>query len=188
VTSSAAGITLASLQASVKSRLETVQGELRRIIRSDFGLIAEVNGHLLQMQGKMFRPMAITVCSAILGSLLLSLTAVPVVSSFVLRRTGAHHDEGWFVRLRTRYLRDLGWALDHPGVTMALALLTVTVALDSAKAITSFKILGFAGTIDENAKTIDLRVPTGTDLSSLVPTITITGASVSPDQLLMDRN
>jgi octaprenyl-diphosphate synthase len=56
VTSSAAGITLASLQASVKPRLEAVQSELRRIIRSDFGLIAEVNGHLLQMQGKMFRP------------------------------------------------------------------------------------------------------------------------------------
>jgi octaprenyl-diphosphate synthase len=56
VTSSAAGITLASLQASVKPRLEAVQGELRRIIRSDFGLIAAVNGHLLQMQGKMFRP------------------------------------------------------------------------------------------------------------------------------------
>ncbi|MCK7523978.1 MAG: efflux RND transporter permease subunit [Ignavibacteriales bacterium] len=30
------------------------------------------------LEGKMFRPMAITVCSAILGSLLLSLTAVPV--------------------------------------------------------------------------------------------------------------
>lgn len=56
MTSSAAGITLASLQALVKPRLEAVQGELRRIIRSDFGLIAEVNGHLLQMQGKMFRP------------------------------------------------------------------------------------------------------------------------------------
>jgi octaprenyl-diphosphate synthase len=56
VTSSAAGITLASLQASLRPRLETVEAELRRIIRSDFGLIAEVNGHLLQMQGKMFRP------------------------------------------------------------------------------------------------------------------------------------
>jgi octaprenyl-diphosphate synthase len=33
-----------------------VQRELRRIIESDFGLIVEVNGHLLQMQGKMFRP------------------------------------------------------------------------------------------------------------------------------------
>ncbi len=56
MTSRAAGITLASLQASLRPRLEAVQGELRRIIRSDFGLIAEVNGHLLQMQGKMFRP------------------------------------------------------------------------------------------------------------------------------------
>jgi octaprenyl-diphosphate synthase len=56
VTSPAAGITLASLQATLRPRLEVVQGELRRIISSDFGLIAEVNGHLLQMQGKMFRP------------------------------------------------------------------------------------------------------------------------------------
>jgi octaprenyl-diphosphate synthase len=56
VTSPTAGVTLAALQASLKPRLEVVQGELRRIIESDFGLIAEVNGHLLQMQGKMFRP------------------------------------------------------------------------------------------------------------------------------------
>jgi octaprenyl-diphosphate synthase len=56
VTSSAAGITLAGLQASLKPRLEAVQRELRRAIESDFGLISEVNSHLLQMQGKMFRP------------------------------------------------------------------------------------------------------------------------------------
>jgi octaprenyl-diphosphate synthase len=56
VTWPTAGVTLAALQASLKSRLEVVKGELRRIIESDFGLIAEVNGHLLQMQGKMFRP------------------------------------------------------------------------------------------------------------------------------------
>lgn len=54
--SPAAGVTLAALQASLGPRLEAVKGELRRIIESDFGLIAEVNGHLLQMQGKMFRP------------------------------------------------------------------------------------------------------------------------------------
>lgn len=56
MTSRAAGITLAALQATLKPRLEGVQRELRRIIESDFGLITEVNGHLLQMQGKMFRP------------------------------------------------------------------------------------------------------------------------------------
>ncbi|HXI22047.1 MAG TPA: polyprenyl synthetase family protein [Gemmatimonadales bacterium] len=56
MTSPAAGVTLASLQASLRPRLEATLRELRRIIESDFGLIAEVNGHLLQMQGKMFRP------------------------------------------------------------------------------------------------------------------------------------
>ncbi|HSE67744.1 MAG TPA: polyprenyl synthetase family protein [Gemmatimonadales bacterium] len=56
MTSGTAPVTLASLQAPLRARLETVQRELRRIIESDFGLIADVNGHLLQMQGKMFRP------------------------------------------------------------------------------------------------------------------------------------
>jgi cobalt-zinc-cadmium resistance protein CzcA len=51
------------------------------------------------LEGKMFRPMAITVCSAILGSLLLSLTVVPVVSSYLLRLGGDHHEERWFARL-----------------------------------------------------------------------------------------
>lgn len=56
MTSPTAGVTLAALQASLGPRLEAVKGQLRRIIESDFGLITEVNGHLLQMQGKMFRP------------------------------------------------------------------------------------------------------------------------------------
>ncbi len=47
----------------------------------------------------MFRPMAITVCSAILGSLLLSLTVVPVFASYLLK-PHKEHDAGWFVRLR----------------------------------------------------------------------------------------
>ena len=59
MTSPTAGVTLAALQASLGPRLEAVKGELRRIIESDFGLIAEVNGHLLQMQGKMFRPTSV---------------------------------------------------------------------------------------------------------------------------------
>jgi len=49
-------VTLAALQAPLGARLEEVKRELRRIVESDFGLIAEVNGHLLQMQGKLFRP------------------------------------------------------------------------------------------------------------------------------------
>jgi octaprenyl-diphosphate synthase len=49
-------ITLADLQHRLHPRLERVQQELRRIVEADFGLITEVNSHLFQMQGKMFRP------------------------------------------------------------------------------------------------------------------------------------
>ena len=51
-----APVTLADLQQPLRARLERVPQELRRIVEADFGLIAEVNSHLFQMQGKMFRP------------------------------------------------------------------------------------------------------------------------------------
>ena len=56
MSSQLAPITLAGLQRPVRSRLEQVPHELRRIVEADFGLIAQVNSHLFQMQGKMFRP------------------------------------------------------------------------------------------------------------------------------------
>ncbi|MBP7622166.1 MAG: polyprenyl synthetase family protein [Gemmatimonadales bacterium] len=47
---------LTDLQASVRSRLDDVSAEMRRMIEEDFPLISEVNQHLLRMRGKMFRP------------------------------------------------------------------------------------------------------------------------------------
>ena len=40
------------------------------------------------LEGRMFRPMAITVCSALLGSLVLALTAIPVLASLACHRHG----------------------------------------------------------------------------------------------------
>ena len=40
----------------MRAQLERVSDELRRIVSADFPLITEVNEHLLQMRGKMFRP------------------------------------------------------------------------------------------------------------------------------------
>jgi octaprenyl-diphosphate synthase len=56
MSSPVAPVTLAGLQAPVRAELERVQKELRRVIEADFQLIREVNAHLLQMQGKLFRP------------------------------------------------------------------------------------------------------------------------------------
>jgi Protein of unknown function (DUF1566) len=59
---------------------------------------------------------------------------------------------------------------------------TVTVAANPAKAITAFSFSSPAvtGSINEAAHTIALTVPYGTNVSALAPSITITGASVSP--------
>ncbi|MBI4420833.1 MAG: polyprenyl synthetase family protein [Gemmatimonadetes bacterium] len=51
-----APVTLPGIQGSVRRELDLVLEELRRIIASDFPIIAEVNQHLLRMKGKMFRP------------------------------------------------------------------------------------------------------------------------------------
>jgi octaprenyl-diphosphate synthase len=60
-------ITLDDLQRPIQGRLAESQRELRRIIAADFGLIAEVNAHLLQMQGKMFRPTLVLLCDEATG-------------------------------------------------------------------------------------------------------------------------
>lgn len=67
------------------------------------------------------------------------------------------------------------------GTTKAYSV-TVTVAPNPAKAITAFTIAGQIGgtTIDEGAGTITLLMPYATNLTALSPTITHTGASVSP--------
>lgn len=56
MSSRTAPLSLAELQGPLRPGLERVQQEIRRIVEADFGLIARVNAHLFQMQGKMFRP------------------------------------------------------------------------------------------------------------------------------------
>ncbi len=69
------------------------------------------------LEGRMFRPMAFTVCAAVLGSLLLALSYVPAVASYVFARGGGsskeHDHPAWFIKLRTRYQRALEWSLLH---------------------------------------------------------------------------
>ncbi|WP_406661022.1 PGF-pre-PGF domain-containing protein [Methanolobus sp. ZRKC3] len=64
-------------------------------------------------------------------------------------------------------------------------IVTVSVAPNTVKAITSFKFTGLepvvTGVIDEEAKMINLTVPFGTNVTALVPTIAYNGASISPN-------
>jgi cobalt-zinc-cadmium resistance protein CzcA len=105
------------------------------------------------LEGKMFRPMAITVCSAILGALLLALTWVPVASSYLLRLEGKEHEEPWFLRLRRYYVAHLEDAMNHRLRTLSVALGVVAVAIGS------LALLGteFMPRLDEGAILVETR-------------------------------
>jgi octaprenyl-diphosphate synthase len=67
VISEAGTVTLAQLQTGLEDRLNQVRREISRVIAADFQLISDVNEHLLQMQGKMFRPTLVFLVEDALG-------------------------------------------------------------------------------------------------------------------------
>ena len=56
---------LRDVQAPVRERLEQVSHEIRRMITANLPLMEQVNDHLLQMQGKLFRPTLVLLASAV---------------------------------------------------------------------------------------------------------------------------
>ncbi|MGH7616959.1 MAG: efflux RND transporter permease subunit [Gemmatimonadaceae bacterium] len=87
------------------------------------------------IEGRMFKPMAFTVCAAVLGSLLLALTYIPAVASFIMERpvsaSRSDSDAAWFTALRRRYEGLLAWALSHRVAVVAGAGLLLAAALSS---------------------------------------------------------
>ncbi|MCY1033036.1 CusA/CzcA family heavy metal efflux RND transporter [Corallococcus sp. BB11-1] len=105
--------------AAVEVRKPTLFGEL--IIMVVYLPILTLEG----VEGRLFRPMALTVILALLGSALLSMTLMPVLASFVLRK-GAARGEPWLVRVLKRGYRPLlDQALGHPRRVLGGAVLLV---------------------------------------------------------------
>jgi len=76
------------------------------------------------LEGKLFGPVALTIVFALTASLVLSLTIVPVLASYLLGKPA--HDDPWLVRkITAAYLPALQWSLDHGRtvVIVAVALL-----------------------------------------------------------------
>lgn len=82
------------------------------------------------IEGKMFMPVALTIIFALLASLILSMTMIPVLSSIILKVE--HDHESWIVRkLMGIYSPALDWALlNSKKVTLgALGALVLTVVI-----------------------------------------------------------
>ena len=68
---------------------------------------------LTGVEGKMFKPMALTVIYALVGSLLLSLTLMPVLCTFLLRGKVSEEDNVLIKRLKGFYRDSLLVAINH---------------------------------------------------------------------------
>jgi cobalt-zinc-cadmium resistance protein CzcA len=85
---------------------------------------------LERVEGRIFRPMALTYAFALGGALLFTLTAVPALTTVLLRRTVVSEKEpGFLVLLRRVYLRGLRVALTWPITTRLAALVVLAVAI-----------------------------------------------------------
>jgi cobalt-zinc-cadmium resistance protein CzcA len=82
------------------------------------------------LEGKLFKPMAFNIGFAMAGSLLLTLTLIPVLAALVLQPKAER--DTWLMRaVKRAYLPSLGWSLRHKRIVVgaAAALLAASLAL-----------------------------------------------------------
>lgn len=147
------------------------------------------------LEGKLFIPVALTIVFALGSSLILSLTVIPVLASFLIR--GGAHSDPWLIRQMHRFYAPLlAWALKHPRsvVSTALFLLVLTAGV--------FTLIGktFMPSMDEGniivqlekLPSINLQASTALDLRvqqailKQVPQVSGVVARTGSDELGMD--
>ena len=126
---------------------------------------------LVGIEGKMFRPMALTVFFAILGAFILSLTYVPMASSLMLSRkvhTRKTFSDRVIEKLQVWYRPVLVWVLarNKDVITGAVALFCVSIV--------GFKYLGgeFIPSLEEGDFAVEMSMSQGTSLSQMVESCT----------------
>lgn len=102
---------------------------------------------LAGIEGKMFRPMALTVLLALAGSFVLTLTLIPVLASMFLPRSVSEEESAIVARTRKVYEPALGRAIARPVLTTVIAAASVVVSL----AIAPFLGAEFVPRLDEGA-------------------------------------
>lgn len=83
---------------------------------------------LQSVEGRLFRPLALTYAFALTGALVFALTVIPALCAFLFKPEHANLKEPrWIEVLRRGYARLLNWTLAHRAITLGLA--SVLIAL-----------------------------------------------------------
>ena len=123
------------------------------------------------LTGELFRPFALTVTIALLASLFVSLTIIPVLAYWFLgsKKTAHKHAGGTDVetvekvtRLQKVYLPIIRWTLKFPAIVLIAALVLLA---GSGLLATSLKT-NFIGNSGQNTLTVTQTLPLGTSLAA----------------------
>ena len=122
-----------------EARLSEIQAAGREVLRPmtlAVSIIILVYVPILALtgiEGKMFRPMAMTVILALAGSLLLAITVTPLLAYWFVRAKPGHEDTHVIGILRRAYEPCLRWATARPAwvVTPAVGLFVMSLGLSA---------------------------------------------------------
>ncbi len=118
------------------------------------------------LEGRMFRPMAITVCAALVGSLFLALTMVPLLASFGLRKLARQRKSRhvFMDSLDRAYARSLAWTMHHRFITVGFSAVVLGAALGSLYFIGT----EFMPSLDEGSILMETRKLPGISLTESI--------------------
>jgi cobalt-zinc-cadmium resistance protein CzcA len=147
------------------------------------------------LEGKLFTPVALTIMFALAGSLVLSLTVIPVLASFLLKEVS--HEEPWLVRKALAvYEPSLQWCLVHAKVIViaAFVMLAFTGVVYTQIGKTFMPVMDEGDIIIgvEKLPSVNLQQTISTDLSvqrailSQVPEVKGVYSRVGSDELGLD--
>src|ERR1051325_10398512 len=119
---------------------------------------------LQRQEGRIFAPMAYTIVSALIGSLVFSLTLVPLLAYLLLRRGVKHGENRLVTGLKRLYQPVLGLAIRWPVAVLAIAVAVLAGALSLAPRLGS----EFLPELNEGSIWVNLSLPPGISVSEAV--------------------
>ena len=149
------------------SVLDTIRDAALEVERPIFfSLIIIVSAYiplftLERVERRLFTPMAYTVCYALVGSMLLALTLIPVLATYLFRNGSSTWENPVLTWLQARYARALRWTIAFPARVLTAAAVVVAAAF----VLAAFLGSEFLPQLDEGVIWIRANFPAGISLS-----------------------
>ncbi|PUE20559.1 CusA/CzcA family heavy metal efflux RND transporter [Limnohabitans sp. MMS-10A-160] len=110
---------------------------------------------LQRHEGRIFQPMALSVTAALIGALIFSLTLVPLLAYWMLRKKLPHHDNRVVAKSKQLYKPALNWALGHRRQVVGIAIACFAMAMAAASRLGS----EFLPELNEGTIWVNVRLP-----------------------------